>query len=123
MTGFGRGESTANGFQVSVEIKTLNSRYLDISIRSPQSLQQQEFDIKEIVQKHISRGKAHISVYVDKSNVGKPNITFDENLVKAYGKMLEQIKFLANIQEPVQLKDILHFDELFKLFTKKNPTD
>jgi uncharacterized protein (TIGR00255 family) len=114
MTGFGRGESAANGFQISVEIKTLNSRYLDISIRSPQSLQQQEFDIKEIVQKHISRGKAHISIYVDKSNLGKPDITFDENLVKAYGKMLEQIKFLANIQEPVQLKDILHFDELFK---------
>jgi uncharacterized protein (TIGR00255 family) len=114
MTGFGRGESNANGFQVSVEVKTLNSRYLDISIRSPQSLQQQEFDIKEVVQKKISRGKAHISIYVDKSNLGKPNITFDENLVKAYGKMLEQIKFLANIQQPVQLKDILHFDELFK---------
>lgn len=114
MTGFGRGESSENGFQVSVEIKTLNSRYLDISIRSPQSLQQQEFNIKDVVQKHISRGKAHVSVYVDKSNVGKPNITFDENLVKAYGKMLEQIKFLANIQQPVQLKDILHFDELFK---------
>lgn len=114
MTGFGRGESSADGFQVSVEIKTLNSRYLDISIRSPQNLQQQEFDIKEIVQRYISRGKAHISIYVDKSNLGKPDITFDENLVKAYGKMLEQIKFLANIQEPVQLKDILQFDELFK---------
>jgi len=114
MTGFGRGESASGGIQVSVEIKTLNSRYLDISIRSPQSLQQQEFDIKEIVQKHISRGKAHISIYVDKSNLGKPDITFDDNLVKAYGKMLEQIKFLANIQEPVQLKDILQFDELFK---------
>lgn len=114
MTGFGRGESSSNGFQVSVEVKTLNSRYLDISIRTPQSLKQHEFDIKEIIQTTLSRGKVHINTYVDKTTDSTPNITFDTDLVKAYGVMLEKIRFLADIEEPVQLRDILQFDELFK---------
>lgn len=114
MTGFGRGESSTNGFQVSVEVKTLNSRYLDISIRTPQNLQQFELDIKEIIQEKISRGKVHINAYVDKTDNSKPGITFDESLVKSYSDMLQQIRSLSNIEEPIRLQDLLQFDELFK---------
>lgn len=114
MTGFGRGEYSSNGFQVTIEVKTLNSRYLDISSRMPQTVQQHEFDIKEIIQKKLSRGKVHLSVNVEKTVKTGPNITYNEELVKSYGKILEQIKFLANIQEPVQMRDILHFDGIFK---------
>lgn len=114
MTGFGRGESSADGFQVTVEIKTLNSRYLDISIRVPQSIQEYEFDIKEEIQKKLSRGKVHVNVNVDKTNQLSPDITYNENLIKAYTEMLRKVKDLAGIEEPVQLKDLLQFDNIFE---------
>lgn len=114
MTGFGQGESSSNGFQVSVELKTLNSRYLDTSIRTPQSLNHHEFDIKELIQARLSRGKVHFTAFVDKTDQTEPKIRFDENMVRAYGKMLKEVNALAGISEPVKLSDILKFDELFK---------
>jgi len=114
MTGFGRGEASSNGFQVTVEVKTLNSRYLDISSRTPQTIQQHEFDIKEIVQKKLSRGKVHLSVNVENTEKNGLDITYNEDMVKAYGNILKQIKSLAGIDQPVQIHDILHFDGIFK---------
>lgn len=114
MTGFGRGENSSNGFQITVELKTLNSRYLDLSLRTPKTLQHKEIDIKEILQKQLSRGKVHISINIEKKDDENPTIKFNSELVKAYGKMLEQIKFLANIQEPISIQDILQFDDIFE---------
>lgn len=114
MTGFGRGESSSNGFQVTVEIKTLNSRYLDISIRLPQSIQEHEFDIKEEIQKKMSRGKAHVSVNVEKTDQFSPDITYNEQLIKAYSEMLQKVKNLAGIEGDIQLDDLLRFDNIFE---------
>lgn len=114
MTGFGRGESSSEGFQITVEIKTLNSRYLDVSIRSPQSIQEYEFDIKEEIQKKLSRGKVHVNINVDKTDRLSPNITYNEELVKAYMDMLTKVRNLAGIVEPVHLKDLLQFEDIFE---------
>ncbi len=114
MTGFGRGENSSNGFQITVELKTLNSRYLDISLRTPKALQHNEIDIKEIVQKQLSRGKVHISINIEKKDDENPTIKFNDELVKAYGEMLEKIRLIANIQEPISIKDILRFDDIFE---------
>lgn len=114
MTGFGRGESSSDGFQVTVEIKTLNSRYLDISIRLPQSIQEHEFDIKENIQEKLSRGKAHVNVNVEKTDQLSPDITYNEQLIKAYTDMLRKVKSLAGIDGPIQLDDLLRFDDIFE---------
>ncbi|TVQ00812.1 MAG: YicC family protein [Balneolaceae bacterium] len=114
MTGFGRGESSSNGYQITVEVKTLNSRYLDISIRMPQSLQHHEFSLKEIVQEKLSRGKVHVNINIEETSAVRPDIIFNEKMVRLYSKMLEQVKFVANIQQPVQMSDLLQFDGLFE---------
>jgi uncharacterized protein (TIGR00255 family) len=113
MTGFGRGEANENGIRVTVEIKTLNSRYLDISTRLPQSISDKELRLKEIIQQKIKRGKVNLLVNVDKTQTGQPDITFSPDLVKSYGKMLEKLKFLANISEPILLDDLMKFDDIF----------
>jgi uncharacterized protein (TIGR00255 family) len=113
MTGFGRGEANEDGIRVTVEIKTLNSRYLDISTRLPQSINEKELILKEIVQQKITRGKVNLVIYVDKTQTGQPDVTFSPELVKSYGKMLEKLKFLANISEPILLDDLMKFDDIF----------
>lgn len=120
MTGFGRGEHSSNGFQITVELKTLNSRYLDTTLRTPKSLQDYEIKIKEIIQKKLSRGKVHININVEKKDESTTRIAFNSEMVKAYGKMLEEIKFLANIREPVTIRDVLRFEEIFE---SRNPEE
>lgn len=113
MTGFGRGEASENGIQVIVEIKTLNSRYLDISTRMPNTINDKELDMKELIQKKIRRGKVNIHVYVDKAEIGEPDITISPKLVKSYSRLLEQIRTVANISKPVEMSDLIKFDDIF----------
>lgn len=114
MTGFGRGECSSNGYQLTVEVKTLNSRYLDISTRMPQSLQHHEFSVKEKIQGNLSRGKVHVNINLEETSAKRPDIIFNEKMVRLYSKMLEQVKFIANIQQPVLMSDLLQFEGLFE---------
>lgn len=114
MTGFGRGEASSNNLRVTVEVKTLNSRYLDISPRMPGSIQDKELDLKEIVQQHLSRGKVLISVYVDKSKLGLTETTYNADKLKSYSQMLEEMRSMANIDEPLKLNDLLEFNDIFE---------
>lgn len=113
MTGFGRGEASGDGIQITAEIKTLNSRYLDVSVKLPSQIYDKELKLKERVQEKINRGKVNLSVYLNKAKKGEPDITFSPEMVKSYGKMLEKIKKEAIIKEPVVLNDILNFDDIF----------
>lgn len=113
MTGFGRGEASENGITATVEVKSLNSRYLDISIRLPQRLQDKELEVKELVQKNINRGKLNISVYITEAEAGEPTIKIDEKKVKGYAKILNDLKEAAGINEPVSIRDFTQFSDVF----------
>lgn len=114
MTGFGRGESSSNGFLVTVEIKTLNSRYLDITARMPQSIQDKELSVKEFVQDILSRGKVSININIEKTSGRLADIKLNSELVKGYSDVLEQLRKEAGINEPVQISDLLQFNNLFE---------
>lgn len=113
MTGFGRGEATNNGYTATVEIKSLNSRYLDITTRLPQRLQDKELELKEILQKYINRGKLNINIHVAEIDNGQPHIIVDEVKVKAYARLLQQVQKVAGISDPITLKDISNFGDIF----------
>lgn len=113
MTGFGRGEAAEHGLNATVEIKTLNSRYLDISIRLPQQLQHKELALKELFQKSINRGKLNVTVYVTKQDKAEPDIKVDATKVKAYAKLLNEVREAAGIDEPLSIKSITSFGDIF----------
>lgn len=113
MTGFGRGEAIENGITATVEIKSLNSRYLDLSIRLPQRLQDKELILKELVQKTISRGKLNINVHVTESDSGEPHIKVDEVKVKAYARILREVQEAAGIEGNLNVRNITGFGDVF----------
>lgn len=113
MTGFGRGEAAENGLNATVEIKTLNSRFLDVSIRLPQQLQHKELELKEIFQKSIKRGKLNVSAFITHGDNGESNIQVDTDKVKAYAKVLNEVRDAAGITEPISIKNIISFGDVF----------
>lgn len=113
MTGFGRGETTENGITATVEIKSLNSRYLDVSTRLPNRLQDKELEVKELVQKYVNRGKLNISVNVSEADSAGPSIAVDTNKVEGYSQILNQLKEAAGIEEPITIRDITQFNDVF----------
>ncbi len=113
MTGFGRGESSEGGLSVSAEIKSVNSRYLDISLRLPQALQEKELAIKELIRERVSRGKFSVTVRLDQADTGRPEVTFNPRLVRGYKEMLEELREAADIEKPVTLGELMTFEEIF----------
>jgi uncharacterized protein (TIGR00255 family) len=80
MTGFGRGAVVENNFAVTVELKTVNNRFLDVSLRLSSEMQQLESTIKRLIGNRLSRGRVDVSLQYDRAEdvnyeINRPLIT------------------------------------------------
>ena len=91
MTGYGSAKGTADGLEITIELKSVNNRFLDCSVRMPRSFLFAEDAIKSAVQKHISRGKVDVFVSVDSSQSGDMSVKVNEPLLKGYLEALNHI--------------------------------
>lgn len=101
MTGYGSAKGQAAGLDISVELKSVNNRYLDTSVRLPRSFLFAEDAVKSAVQSHISRGKVDVFVTVDSSAADNMSVKVNEPLLKGY------IDAVRHISEEYSLPDEL----------------
>jgi len=89
MTGYGRGNSSGEGFNITVELKTVNNRFLDINLRLPNELQQAEQSVKRLISTRLSRGRVDVAISYERNE----NLSFELNrpLIKGYLETLKQI--------------------------------
>lgn len=84
MTGYGSASYENDDLLISVEVKTLNSKFLDLTIRSPRQISDKELEIRNIISKVLDRGKVNLSVeFLDKTGHDLP-IQINEELFEAY---------------------------------------
>ena len=91
MTGYGSAKGSVEGLQITVELKSVNNRYLDASVRLPRSFLFAEDTVKSAVQRHISRGKVDVFVSVDSTEAGDMTVKVNEALLKGYLDALQHI--------------------------------
>ena len=114
MTGFGRGEMKEGLKQVSVEIKTVNHRYIDISIRMPREIQVLEEKIREFIQKGIIRGK--IDVFVSYSDLNtSTQIVLNEMLAGSYLEALSATAEKYGLPNSIGISDIAKFPDVISM--------
>ncbi|CAN5680564.1 YicC family protein [soil metagenome] len=90
MTGFGRGAVTEENFAVSVEIKTVNNRYLDLNLRLANELQSLEANLKHLIQNRLSRGRIDVFINFEQTN----DVVYELNrpLIAGYLSALKQMQ-------------------------------
>ena len=115
MTGFGRAEVAKRGITATVEVRGVNSRYLDVTTRLPRLLSQREKDVKEIVRSCVNRGNLVVSVTLDEETEGTAPVTVNKNAAKSYIKLLNELRRTAKIREKVRLEHLLKFSEVFEV--------
>ena len=93
MTGYGGAKGSVEGLEISIELKSVNNRYLDTSVRLPRSFLFAEDGIKAAVQRHISRGKVDVFVSIDSSAAGDMTVKINQPLLKGY---IEAVNSIAN---------------------------
>ncbi len=113
MTGFGRGEATEQGVVATVEIKSVNNRYLEISPRMPRDLGRFEGKLRELLRKRLERGKLNVNVSLERAAGAPSGMTVDIDRTAEIRELLNDVRKAAKIKEGVTLSHILSFrDEL-----------
>lgn len=113
MTGYGRAEAVLYGSRLVVEIRSVNHRFTDLSIRLPRAFSSLEQEVKKNLQKNISRGSVSLVVtYNGGESPELPEIDF--RTADHFYKLLASLRKRYKISESIKLEDVYRFSEIFK---------
>ncbi len=111
MTGFAFSEQTLpDGTLISITLKSLNHRYLDISLNAPREISNMETQIAGIVSRFLSRGRVSLTVSIKNSAQSNGGFNFDEKTALSTMENLKELKNTLNISDPVRLEHLLSFN-------------
>lgn len=115
MTGFGRAKYDIDGRQYTVEIKSVNNRYCDVSVKIPRSISYLEEKVKAEVSKRVSRGKVDVFItFYNNSTKGK-TIKFNNELIGIYIEELKKIANENNIKQDIQVTEMSKFPDVLTI--------
>ncbi len=121
MTGYGRVRDIINDREITIEIKSVNHRYLDLGIKTPRIYGFLEEDIKKVLSKSISRGKVDIFVTIDASKADDTIIELNERMLCQYLDVLRETCEKHNIEDDLKISNITKLPDI--LSVKKQETD
>ena len=115
MTGFGRSKLEENSREYIVEIKSVNHKYSDISIKMPRTLSSYEENIKKIISANVSRGKIDVFItYNNYSEEGK-NIIINKELAKSYINQLTELAEETGINNRISTTEVIKLPDVMQL--------
>ena len=112
MTGYGRAKEMRNNRDITVEVRSVNNRYLDCTVKMPRIYTFAEDAIKTRVQKAISRGKVDVFVSVDSSAADTAVVTLNKSLVEGYLAALKELKEGYGLEGDVSAAAIARFPDV-----------
>lgn len=119
MTGFGRSNIERDGRKISLEIKSVNHRYLDLNIRLPRALSQCEELVRKKIKQKLARG--HVDVYIYYKNLRQDAkvISVDASLAKAYYSALKEIKTVTGAKNDITAAKIAKMNDVLVISEKE----
>jgi len=106
MTGYGRGSALKNNFSVEIELKSVNNRFLEIFLKFPSSLNDRDYELREIIKSKINRGKIN-GVIQFKTSTRNELTKVNEKRLEDYIAFLNNVKETAQINEPLKLEHLI----------------
>ena len=114
MTGYGKGEYENELYRFTIEIKSVNHRYNDISVKMPRHISYLEDTIKRSIKEKISRGKVDVYINLEYVNDSSVDVKVDIPLALSYKNALEELRVELNIEDNIRLNNILSMNEVVK---------
>tara|TARA_B110000046_G_scaffold81035_1_gene89362 strand:+ start:547 stop:1407 length:861 start_codon:yes stop_codon:yes gene_type:complete len=89
MTGFGKSEVTIDELQINVEVKSLNSKFLDLSLKLPSAFKNLDLSVRSFVKEYLKRGKIEVMIHYEKKEASKKIIINKDQLINYYNQLSE----------------------------------
>ena len=115
MTGYGRAVQTVNGREFTVEIRSVNNRYLDCSVRLPRMLSFAEDAVKQAVKQSVSRGKVDVYISLHAEGANEVQVSLNEGVVEGYIAAMRQMVERYGIIDDISAAKIARLPEVFLL--------
>lgn len=120
MTGFGHHEQTRDGVTVTVEIRTVNHRYCDVSLRMPKQLNYFEDRVRAAIASRITRGKVDVFVTLDTQTALSHEVVLDETLAGSYLSALRKLSALFGLRDDITASALSRFPDILKVERKES---
>lgn len=114
MTGYGGAKGTSGKLEISVELKSVNNRYLDCTLKLPRVYYSIEEPLKTVVQKYVSRGKVDIYITVDSSKADDVEIRINRPLAQAYISALRTLADESGLSCDINVTDLTRFPDILQ---------
>ena len=112
MTGYGRAQGSFSGGEITVEIKSVNNRYLDCSVKLPRVYSFAEDAVKGLVQRTISRGKVDVFITVNSAGADNMKITLNAPVVEGYLSALKQLARDYDVRDDISVSSLSRFSDV-----------
>lgn len=115
MTGFGRAEAVSKERKVSVELKSVNHRYLDLNIKMPKRLSYFEGEIRNVMKTYIRRGKVDVFITYEDYTMGGMALKYNAELAKEYLGYLNQMSEELGIENDIRVSTLSRYPDVFTM--------
>jgi uncharacterized protein (TIGR00255 family) len=113
MTGYGNGAAVRDGISATAELRSVNNRFFEFSVRLPKHLQNREAELKELVRGKSSRGKVTLSVSIDREGGANSPLRVNADAAKSYYAALKELAACVGARDDVSLETLLQFSDVF----------
>jgi len=115
MTGFGRGEASGSGYQFSIELKSVNHRFLEISVRAPRNFIGFDERIRKMLQERFQRGRIEVYVNVVETEGRKRLVKVDKDLALSYDKTLKDLALALHTVYETDIYRLVNLPEVLSV--------
>ena len=113
MTGYGRAVETVNGREFTVELRSVNNRYLDCTVKLPRSLSFAEEAVKQAVKNTISRGKVDVYISVHSETAADVQVSLNAAMVEGYLAAMKQMVDAYGVRDDISVSLLSRMNEVF----------
>ena len=113
MTGYGRAVETVNGREFTVELRSVNNRYLDCSVKMPRSVSFAEEAVKQAVKASVSRGKVDVFISIKSENTDDTKITLNTVVLEGYLAAMRQMVTDYGVRDDISVSTMSRLPEMF----------
>jgi uncharacterized protein (TIGR00255 family) len=113
MTGYGRVERVEQGRNIVMEVKSVNHRFLEISLRTPAALFPLEMEFKKKISERFKRGRIDVSIRLEGEGADTSRVHVNPEIARNYFDALKRLKDELHIEEPISLKTLIGFRDIF----------
>lgn len=115
MTGYGRGVHQANGREVTVEIRSVNNRYLDCNVKMPRMFSFAEDGVKQSIKKSITRGKVDVYITMGSEEMEGVQVTLNRSVLEGYLAVMNQIATEYGVRNDISVTALTRFSDVLQV--------